>query len=178
MHLITGCIKILYNMSGKKVTGLDQLENEQEYVAASYNEPFINIKYNVNSFKRHRRYTCNNRTNNNSTDENKNTNEENERGRSRSRSRTGTESGNKSRRRTRSFSENKEPTSINKNHSRSASEYNNNINKEDPGSLRKVKTEQGSTLRSSMKDNINNNRPVTTKPGGKYYFMLIKLYNY
>jgi len=52
MHLITGCIKILYNMSGKKITSIEQLENEQEYVAASYNEPFYNIKYNINAYKK------------------------------------------------------------------------------------------------------------------------------
>jgi len=167
MHLITGCIKILYNMSGKKITSIDQLENEQEYVAASYNEPFYNIKYNINSFKRHRRYTCNR---NASNDENKNNDENNNRngGRSVSRNRSRSESRNRSRTRTRSMSVGKErPTSM-RSHSRSISEIK-DINKDDPVSLRKVKTEQGTSLRSSMK-NMNDNRPVTSKPNsGKYY---------
>ncbi len=167
MHLITGCIKILYNMSGKKITSIDQLENEQEYVAASYNEPFYNIKYNVNSFKRHRRYTCNRNTSN---DENKNIDEKNNRdgGRSESRCRSRSETRNRSRTRTRSVSVEKDRSMISRSHSRSVSEIK-DINKDDPVSLRKVKTEQGTSLRSSMK-NMDGNRPVTSKPNsGNYY---------
>jgi len=164
MHLITGCIKILYNMQGKKITSIDQLENEQEYVAASYNEPFYNIKYNINSFKRHRRYTCNR---NASNDENKNTDEKNNRseGRSESRNRSRSESRNKSSSRTRSMSVGKDRSMSMKSHSRSVSEIK-DINKDDPVSLRKVKTEQGTSLRSSMK-NMNDNRPITSKPNSE-----------
>jgi len=151
VHLITGCIKILYNMSGKKITSIDQLENEQEYVAASYNEPFINIKYNINSYKKHRRRYTYYRSNN-TLDENKNANEENN---NRCRTRCRTVSVGK----VGKTSQN-EATTPKRNHSRSFSDYK-DINKEEPNSLRKVKTEQGSGLRSSLKSSANSSRSKT-----------------
>jgi len=158
VHLITGCIKILYNMSGKKITSIDQLENEQEYVAASYNEPFINIKYNINSYKKHRRRYTYYRSNN-TLDENKNANEENN---NRCRTRCRTVSVGK----VGKTSQN-EATTPKRNHSRSFSDYK-DINKEEPNSLRKVKTEQGSGLRSSLKSSANSSR---SKTGNLYIFI-------
>jgi len=147
MHLITGCIKILYNMSGKKITSIDQLENEQEYVAASYNEPFYNIKYNVNSYKKNKKhnrsksYAPRSRMNEEYNGDNtENINNNGERSRNICKN-------NDSRIRSRSVAEN---TRI-RSHSRSASDYR-NINKTDPKDLRKIKTATGSTLRSEMKN--------------------------
>jgi len=147
MHLITGCIKILYNMSGKKITSVEQLENEQEYVAASYNEPFYNIKYNVNSYKKNKKhnrsksYAPRSRMNEEYNGDNtENINNNGERSRNICKN-------NDSRIRSRSVAEN---TRI-RSHSRSASDYR-NINKTDPKDLRKIKTATGSTLRSEMKN--------------------------
>jgi len=155
MHLITGCIKILYNMSGKKVTSVEQLENEQEYVAASYNEPFYNIKYNVNSFKRYKKhdrsksYAPRSRMNEEYNGDNiENINNNGERSRSVCKN-------NDSRIRSRSVAESKD-TRI-KNHSRSASDYK-NVNKTDPGSLRKVKTAAENTLGYGLRDAKNKSK--------------------
>ncbi|KAG4097600.1 hypothetical protein H8356DRAFT_940857 [Neocallimastix lanati (nom. inval.)] len=182
MHLITGCIKILYNMSGKKITSIEQLENEQEYVAASYNEPFYNIKYNINAYKKNRRRNDNknntlNGENNGNNEENNNNSkngnakianndDNNDRNDNKSESvniyRSMSKDGNENEGRSRSITENMEYTKVS--HSRSASDHK-NINKADPECLRKVKTEQGSTLRS---ERINkNSRPQTSKEEDK-----------
>jgi len=136
-------------MSGKKVTSVEQLENEQEYVAASYNEPFYNIKYNVNSFKRYKKhdrsksYAPRSRMNEEYNGDNiENINNNGERSRSVCKN-------NDSRIRSRSVAESKD-TRI-KNHSRSASDYK-NVNKTDPGSLRKVKTAAENTLGYGLRD--------------------------
>jgi len=184
IHLITGCIKILYDMSGKKITSIDQLENEKEYVAASYNEPFYNIKYNVNCYKKKHYRTSND------DDLNRNESMSRERSRNRSRSKTRNESRGRSmskteedtearsrsvsvskteyegRERSRSKTgdesiyDDKEKCTIIKNHSRAASDFK-DINKTDPDSLRRVKTEQGTSLRSGMKSE-EKRRPSTT----------------
>ncbi|XP_030555083.1 serine/threonine-protein kinase GA29083 isoform X1 [Drosophila novamexicana] len=46
---IPGAVRAIYNMSGKKITALDELEDGQSYVCSCNNENFKKVEYNTSS---------------------------------------------------------------------------------------------------------------------------------